>query len=148
MSAVRRFISWIKTWSLGTRIFAVLGLATALLFAFHFTQWREGRAWSDVTILEVRRAAPGYRDGTLRRYELTVRRGASILKGHMDTYWFVGRPEEGQVLDLRAVSLDTGRYRFHHGAWSVEFRRWFVWCGLLGLAFGVWRYCVHRSRSR
>jgi len=147
MSAVRRFIAWLKTWSLGARVFAVLGLATASLFAFHLAQWREGRAWSDVTILEVRRAAAGYRDGTLRRYELTVRRGASILAGHMNTYWCFGRPEEGQVLDLRAARVDTGHYRFHHGPWHMEFRAWFLVLGLLGLAFGVWRYFVHRARS-
>ena len=146
-SPIRKLKDTLRAWSLKKRILVVLCLASILLFTFHLVEWGSAELIEDATILEVRRAAPGHRDGTLRRYELKVLHRGVVLHGIMNTYWFTGKPEAGQVLDLRKTQQDKGYYRFHHGAWTLEFRSWFVMLAVFGLVWGAWEWITRRRRS-
>ncbi|MBU1244542.1 hypothetical protein KKD52_13230 [Myxococcota bacterium] len=138
----------LRSWSLKKRIAVVLVLAASFLFTVHLVGWLSADPMPGARILEVRRGAPGHRDGTLRRYELEVLHRGVILRGHMDTYWYVGKPEEDQVLDLRGSRVTEDHYRFYHGAWTAEFRSWFIMFAVLGLVGGIWFFLDRRRRLR
>ncbi|PKN45731.1 MAG: hypothetical protein CVU59_08210 [Deltaproteobacteria bacterium HGW-Deltaproteobacteria-17] len=144
----KRLGDHLRSWSLKKRITVVLVLACAFLFTVHLVGWLSADPLPGARILEVERAAPGYRDGTMRRFDLKVLHRGVILQGHMDTYWFVGRPGKDQILDLRATRKTGDHYRFYHGPWTTEFRSWFVILAVVGLAWVIWFFLDRRRRLR
>ncbi len=138
----------LKTWGLRKRVTGVLSLAMALLLAFHVASWAQAVPLQGATIQSAQRAAAGYREGARRRYELEVVHRGEVRSGFMDTYWFVGAPAPGEVLDLRCAALTGGSCRFFHGAWTTEFGSWLVVLALAGLALGGWGLLERRSRAR
>ncbi len=143
---MQRLKEKLRSWSLKQRIAVVLVLACTFLFTVHLVGWLSADPLPGARILEVERAAPGYRDGSLRRFDLKVLHRGVILQGHMDTWWFVGRPGKDQVLDLRATRKTGDHYRFYHGPWTTEFRPWFVMIFVVGFVLGVWTAVVRLRR--
>lgn len=136
----------LKAWSLRKRVTWALSLAATLLLAVHLTSWAQAVPIDGATVRSAQRSAPGYREGTLRRYDLEVVHRGEVRTGHMDTYWFVGAPAEGEVLDLR-YSPKGGSFRFFHGAWTREFASWAVMLAVAGVVLGIWRFLVRRTRD-
>jgi hypothetical protein len=123
-----------------------IAAVSLLLFASEFLEWHYALPMPGSQIVSAVRQPKEYRAFTHRRYKSEVRCSTRLFTGFFDSYWYVGAPTPGEVVDLRRA--DHGSYqRFHYDRWTREFRDWFVFL-LVAAALTPAYLAIFRSLER
>ncbi|MBN2725436.1 MAG: hypothetical protein JXR95_15330 [Deltaproteobacteria bacterium] len=142
------FIKKLQNLSLGKRIVLIVGTACLFLFIIHFISWFQATPIYDADILSAKRASPGYRDGTLRRYSLKVIHNSILYEGYMNTYWYTGKPLKGQRVSLKISPKTNNIYKFYYQNWIIEFSSWFIMLSIFSILTATYYLYSRKKKAK